>query len=77
MQLLDYIAGECGTDILSELRHSIDWHKAIDSIAEPENFKLSEWNEAVAYLTDGGAKFSSIAEAKAYLTSYKPKEKQA
>ena len=73
MQLLDYIAGECGTDILSELRHSIDWHKAIDSIAEPENFKLSEWNEAVAYLT-ARREILEHAEAKAYLRAISPKK---
>lgn len=77
MDLLEYLAAKAGCMYLSDL-HISTYQLSISGIirnTDVEAFSLSNWNEAVRYITGEEISFNDKLKAAEYLKNYVPVEK--
>ena len=72
MGLLDTIAMKMNTEYLSDIRLVKDYDevKSIIRNFSEESFAISEWNDAVEYLTGENKNFETVSEAKEFLLKF-------
>lgn len=69
IHLLDKLAEKCGIPFLSNIRYCSDWQTKLSEISLTDEFPVSQWNDAVKYITGKDMVFTASTEALAFLLS--------